>query len=247
MKIVKGQSFPLGVEVRENVINFAVAAPIEKSVKLLLYKEGSTEPDKTIAMNCSIGEVRCIAVEEMDSSLCYYNYEIQSEVLIDPYVKAVSGKSVWGEYRKICNHEIRGKIYQEDYDWEDDHILNIPCEDVIAYSLHVRGFTMDSNSDVLAKGTFEGIVEKIPYLKDLGINQIQCMPVYEFEESVEPVNYWGYGPAFWFSPKNAYSIVGDGVKSFKDMVKSLHKAGIEIVLEMPFHENIPKQMRLLNI
>lgn len=88
-----------------------------------------------------------------------------------------------------------------DYDWEGDHTLQIPYHQVIAYSLHIRGFTRHPSSKVKAKGTFQGVIEKLEYLKDLGINQIHCMPVYEFEECQIYRNYWGYGAGSYFAPK----------------------------------------------
>ena len=157
MKIVKGQPFPLGVEKIENRINFSLSAPSGKSVNLLLYRERSSEPDEVVKMESSVGEVRCIALEKVDGSLLFYNYEINGEIIADPYVKAISGKHAWGEKKKICMHEIRGKIYEKEFEWEEDKPLEIPYEDVIAYSLHVRGFTMDPHSEVSSKGTFEGI------------------------------------------------------------------------------------------
>lgn len=244
MKVVKGQPFPLGVDKKGNAVNFAVAAPTEKSVKLLLYKKDVKEPEEVVEMDTSVGTVRCISLEEMDSSLLFYNYEIADKVVVDPYVKSIYGKHKWGEDKDADVQEICGKIDVEDYDWEEDAILSIPYEDVIAYSLHVRGFTKNSYSDVREKGTFEGIIEKIPYFKELGVNQIHCMPVYEFQECTEPVNYWGYGPAYYFAPKNAYSAKGDGPKSLKNLVKALHKAGIELVLEMPFDDSVPQQMMI---
>ena len=244
MKIMKGQPFPLGVSKIEDRMNFAVAVPEGKDVKLLLYTEIGTEPAKEIALERSMGEVCSLSLSEIDSSFVYYNYKTEDEIILDPYVKAIAGKKTWGEKKDPDKQEICGKFILDDYDWENDRPLKIPYEDVIAYSLHVRGFTKDNDSDVSAKGTFEGIVEKIPYLKELGINQVQCMPVYEFDECVEPVNYWGYGPAYYFAPKNAYSNVGDGVKSLKDMVKALHKAGIEVVLEMPFHDSTPHYLMI---
>ena len=242
MKIMKGQSFPLGVSNNNDRINFAAAVPKGKSVKVLLYAEMNKEPVKEIELVPSIGEVCCVSLSEIDEALVYYNFQTENDVFLDPCVKAIAGKTVWGEEKDINKHEVCGKIFMEEYDWEDDQPLKIPYEDVIAYSLHVRGFTKDKYSGVSFKGTFEGIVEKIAYLSELGINQVQCMPVYEFVECMEPVNYWGYGPAYYFAPKNAYSSTGDGVKSLKDMVKALHKAGIEVVLEMPFHDDTPKYL-----
>lgn len=244
MKIMKGQPFPLGVSITEDRVNFAVAVPEGKCVKLLLYTEAGTEPVEEIELETSMGEVCCVSLSEMDPSFVYYNYKVNDTVIMDPYVKKIVGKHIWGEEKDIKKHEVCGVVFEESYDWEGDKNPSIPYEDVIAYSLHVRGFTKDKYSEVTAKGTFEGVVEKLPYLKELGINQVQCMPVYEFEECRNPVNYWGYGPAYYFAPKNAYSEVGDGVKSLKDMVKAFHKAGIEVVLEMPFHESVPKYLMI---
>lgn len=244
MKIVKGQPFPLGVTRSEGRINFAVQVPEGKRAKLLLYTETRKSPAAEVEMEASIGEVSCVALADMDSSLLFYNYQIDYEIVVDQYVKSLSGKQKWGESGNVKKHEVCGDIFTEEYDWEEDEPLKIPYEDVIAYSLHIRGFTKDQYSDVSAKGTFEGVIEKIPYFLELGINQVQCMPVYEFEECKDPVNYWGYGPAYYFAPKNAYSSDGSGVRSLKDMVKALHKAGIEVVLEMPFDKTTPKQLMI---
>lgn len=242
MKIVKGQPFPLGITKIEDRINFAVTVPEGKSASLLLYAETGAEPAKEVELARSIGEVCCVSLEELDAAVSYYNYRIDNEVILDPFVKSIAGKQIWGEEKEVQKHELCGKIFLDEYEWENDEPLRIAWEDVIAYSIHVRGFTQDNYSNVSKKGTFEGVVEKIPYLTELGINQLQCMPVYEFDECKEPVNYWGYGPAYHFAPKNAYSGCGDGVKSLKDMVKALHKAGIEVVLEMPFDDSTPKYL-----
>ncbi len=244
MRRVKGQPFPLGVTNKQGIVNFSVAIPKGKSAKLLLYTEQSAEPVEMIELDSAIGEVRCAALADMDESVLFYNYQIDGQVMTDPYVKKLSGKSMWGEFDDADSHKVRGYILMDPYDWEDDKLLQIPYEEVIAYTLHVRGYTKDKNSGVQAKGTFEGIVEKIPYLKELGINQVQCMPIYEFDECKEPINYWGYGPGYYFSPKNAYSATGNGILSFKNMVKALHASGIEVVLEMPFEENISKQLMI---
>ena len=106
---------------------------------------------------------------------------------------------------------------------------------MIAYSLHVRGFTKHSSSGVAHKGTFDGVTEKLPYLQKLGINQIHLMPVYEFDENQRHVNYWGYGKAYFFAPKASYA-AGDPVNEMKSLVRQMHLAGIEVILEMPFTE-----------
>ena len=241
MKKVNGQPFPLGVSRIENCINFALPVSGEKKCNLLIYPVGEAEPFEIFEMDQTFGEMQCLAIENLDITAYEYMYEVDGNLFADPYARALSGKKKWGEI--VPSNELRSGFYQPEYDWEDDRPLEIPYHEVIAYSLHVRGYTMDS-SLVKEKGTFEGLTEKIPYLQELGINQIQCMPVYEFEECKEPVNYWGYGPAYYFVPKHAYSAKGDAVTSLKDMVKAFHKAGIEVVLELPFENGTPKQLMM---
>lgn len=239
MKRTKGQPLPLGVTITGNRANFSVVVPRGKKCRLLLYRTGETMPCEAYDMEDMIGEVRYLAILEFNPDDYEYNYEVEDEVMIDPYVKALSGRSVWGAEADVSKHEVRGILYHREYDWKEDESPDYPYEEIISYSLHVRGFTKDAYSKVVRKGTFEGVIEKIPYLKELGINQIQCMPVYEFEERGRICNYWGYGPAYYFAPKSSYSAHGDGVKSLKDMVKACHTEGIAVVLEMPFETHVP--------
>lgn len=242
MKEIQGRPLPLGVTMIGNTMNFSVAVPQEKECQLLLYHAGEKKPCMSFGMKKSIGEVRYIALEDIDPSEYEYNYEMDGEIVVDPYVKALAGREKWGQARDVQMHEVRGKLDIKEYDWEGDAPLQLPYHSIIAYSLHVRGFTKHSSSKVKAKGTFRGVIEKIPYLKELGINQIQCMPVYDFEENLQYCNYWGYGDAYCFAPKGAYAYSKDAVNELKDMVKSCHREGIEVVLEMPFSGNVPKQM-----
>lgn len=242
MKEIQGRPLPLGVTMIGNTMNFSVAVPQEKECQLLLYHAGEKKPCMSFGMKKSVGEVRYIALEDIDPSEYEYNYEMDGEIVVDPYVKALAGREKWGQARDVQMHEVRGKLDIKEYDWEGDAPLQLPYHSIIAYSLHVRGFTKHSSSKVKAKGTFRGVIEKIPYLKELGINQIQCMPVYDFEENLQYCNYWGYGDAYCFAPKGAYAYSKDAVNELKDMVKSCHREGIEVVLEMPFSGNVPKQM-----
>ena len=242
MKEIQGRPLPLGVTRIGNTMNFSVAVPQEKECQLLLYHAGEKKPCMSFGMKKSMVEVRYIALEDIDPSEYEYNYEMDGEIVVDPYVKALAGREKWGQARDVQMHEVRGKLDIKEYDWEGDAPLQLPYHSIIAYSLHVRGFTKHSSSKVKAKGTFRGVIEKIPYLKELGINQIQCMPVYDFEENLQYCNYWGYGDAYCFAPKGAYAYSKDAVNELKDMVKSCHREGIEVVLEMPFSGNVPKQM-----
>ena len=131
--------------------------------------------------------------------------------------------------------KLRTRIVTDTFDWGKSQFPHLKKEDVIAYSLHVRGFTKHSSSGVAHKGTFDGVTEKLPYLQKLGINQIHLMPVYEFDENQRHVNYWGYGKAYFFAPKASYA-AGDPVNEMKSLVRQMHLAGIEVILEMPFTE-----------
>lgn len=242
MREVQGQPLPLGINISGDHVNFSVAVPEGERCWLLLYRAGEEEPKERYEMTEAIGEVRFLALEGMDPADYEYNYMIGGEVTVDPYARGLAGRDIWGKERDIQKHEVRGVLKSGRYDWEGDEPLKLPFHSIVAYSLHVRGFTKHTSSGVEKKGTFSGVVEKLPYLKDLGINQIQCMPVYEFEECGRFRNYWGYGPAYYFAPKSAYAASGDGERELKDMVKACHKEGIEVVLEMPFTGDTSKQL-----
>lgn len=244
MRTDKGRIYPLGVSVLKNSVNFSVAVEQGKKCELLLYKAGGKSPFWNIEMKeePNHGMLRAIQVEGVDPEEWEYNFRMDGIECLDPYVRAVSGKKNWGEPLEE-GRVPRGRIVVDDYDWEGDSPLQIPYEEVVAYSLHVRGFTKHSSSKVKNKGTFSGVVEKIPYMRHLGINQIHLMPIYEFEENGKYKNYWGYGEAYWFAPKAAYAKSHDQVKELKDMVKSCHRSGIEVILNLPFtaevsHSNI---------
>lgn len=239
MRTDKGRIYPLGASTVENGINFSIAVERGKKCELLLYKAGGRSPFWNIEMKeePDHGMIRSIRLEGLKAEEWEYNFRIDGIECLDPYVKAVAGKNNWGEAsEEDCIP--RGRIVLDDYDWEGDMPLQIPYEEVVAYSLHVRGFTKHSSSKVKNKGTFSGIAEKIPYMIHLGINQIHLMPIYEFEENGKYKNYWGYGDAYWFAPKAAYAKSWDQVKELKDLVKKCHQFGIEVVLNLPFEAGV---------
>ena len=230
MRKSKGYPLPLGVSERDGVVNFAVAVEKGKACALCIYKPGQENAELQIELPEAEaqGIVRFIGLPLSDVKGKEYNYLIDGEYVLDPYVKSIS------------DTESRGKLVLDAYDWEGDKPLELPYHDVIAYSLHVRGFTKHASSGVKNKGTFQGVIEKIPYLQELGINQIQCMPVYAFKEHARYQNYWGYGDAFCFAVKKEYAAGECAETELKDMVKACHKNGIEVVLYMPFTEQMRK-------
>lgn len=247
MKKTIGRPQPFGAVVERDRVNFAVQVPAGKTCELLVYRRGEETPRFCFDMpeEEGIGEVRFLALEEIDAAEYEYNFRVGGRVYVDPYVKELAGREKFGVPRDVQQHQIRGRMVSAEYDWEDDRPLKLPWSQVVAYSLHVRGFTKHSSSKAAHKGTYLGVIDKIPYLKDLGINQIQCMPVYEFEECEKgKINYWGYGRGYYFAPKEAYAAGKSAVRELKDMVKACHREGIEVVLEMPFMEGIPAQTAL---
>ncbi len=176
-------------------------------------------------------------------------------LLLDPYAKALTGGSDWGVlYRRKgkikpqSSFQRRCCIVEDHFAWEGDRPLNIPLKDTIIYEMHVRGFTQHPSSGVKHPGTYAGVVEKIPYFKKLGITAVELMPVAEFNEMentrVDPStgrplkNFWGYSPLAFCSPKASYAVNGrngNQVREFKEMVKALHKAGIEVILDVVFN------------
>ena len=244
MRKTEGSPLPFGAAAKERKVNFSVQVPMGKTCELLLYREGNTKPEVCFDMpeEEGIGEVRFLSVEEIDPEKYEYNFLIDGKVCTDPYAKEIAGREVFGKRQNDDKHGVRAKIQVSDYDWGEDRPIRHPWNEVVSYSIHVRGFTKHSSSKVLHRGTYQGVIEKIPYLKELGVNQIQCMPIYEFDECAKTkINYWGYGPAFYFAPKEAYSSDGCAVRELKDMVKACHKADIEVVLEMPFAAGISEQ------
>ena len=166
-------------------------------------------------------------------------------VLLDPYAKEIHSPD-WGRPRSCLGKEPCCLIDQHRYDWEGDRPLGIPLRDSVIYELHVRGFTRHPSAGAAHPGTFRGLTEKIPYLQRLGVTAVELMPVTEFNENettfVNPEtgerlkNFWGYSPLSFFAPKTGYSSdLNHPLREFRDMVKALHRAGIEVILDIVYN------------
>lgn len=241
-------------------VNFTVCSVEATEVELLLYHRGKKEPYAVLPFpkHYRIGGVYSMFVFGLDIFDFEYAYRVdgpyepkkglifdRSKPLLDPYAKAVTGQSVWGE-QPNQDHEYRARVVVNDFDW-GDHVDPVrPIEDLIIYELHVRGFTKDPSSNVAHPGTFEGIREKIPYLKDLGITAMELMPVFEFDETMGKrevngrtlLDYWGYNPVSFFSPNTSYTAKKEFNREgdeLKDLIKDLNSNGIEVILDVVFN------------
>ena len=244
--------YPLGVTQEENGVHILVQGRAGE-VRLLLYRPGEKKPCEEIPFDPKyrMGDVWELALDRTDFASFEYNFMIYGKIVTDPNARVITGREKWAD-RKRAGKPVRGRILSEEFDWEDDVNPEIPYAETILYKLHVRGFTVHASSGVSARGTYAGVVEKIPYLKELGITAVELMPVTEFDEIMmsssgsgfhnakqEPtgyVNYWGYGPSYLYAVKTAYAsretMSAEG--EFKTLVRELHKAGIECIPEMYF-------------
>lgn len=260
-----GQSFPLGATINKEGVNFCVFSKNSQAVELLFFdKVEDATPSKIIPLDPEENKTFYywhIFVPGIKEGQLYgyrvhgeFNPEKglwfdESKLILDPYAKAIAlGENYDRNAAKKVGENNFGKamksvvVDQDNYDWEDDQPLQIPYKKTIIYELHVAGFTKNPNSGVNDKlrGTYLGLIEKIPYLKELGITAVELMPVHQFDPQDAPngTNYWGYSPIGFFAPHHAYGTTDDPLKTvneFKDMVKALHKAGIEVILDVVYN------------
>lgn len=256
MIISKGNPLLKGSTKLKDSYNFTFSCEAD-SVKLLLYSPTGASLEETVDMTqkYKTGDVFAVNIRGVNLDKLLYCYEVDGKKIIDPYAKTISGCEVFGEQKET---EHLSRVCLTPYDWEGDEPLCIPYDESIFYKFSVRGFTKSITSKVRHKGTFRGITEKLPYLKELGITAVMLMPAYEFDEigrfpqlydngygkyasgPIEGrINYWGYGKGFYFAPKASFTSVSikktDYTTELKDMVKKFHQNGIEVIMEMHFH------------
>ncbi|MCR4690822.1 MAG: hypothetical protein K5739_05735 [Lachnospiraceae bacterium] len=215
--------------------------------------------------DCRIGNTYAVRICADMSQYRYYLFYCDEKLIMDPYAKAVEGRNVWGRLQKE-EKPLKGILPSEEaFDWGKDRCPETDYKDTIIYGLHVRGFTKHPSSGVPKdhRGTFEGVEDKIPYFKELGVTAIECMPVYEFNEMIlNPayeatektaelygsdaniinanwqyrINYWGFADHgnYFFAPKTSYSAYHDPVRSFKKLIRALHANGMEMIMQIYF-------------
>lgn len=241
-------------------VNFTIQSHGATSCELLLFHRKAEEPFASLKFpdNYKIGFVYSMIVFGLDVEEFEYAYRLdgpydekrglrfdKTKILLDPYARAVTGQSQWG-CKNNPQHSYRARVVQNNFDWGLERSEPIPMEDLVIYELHVRGFTKSSTSNVACPGTFRGLEEKIPYLKKLGINAVELMPVFEFDEmrdarlidENELLDYWGYNPVCFFAPNTSYT---SGVEynregmELKHLIKALHDNEIDVILDVVFN------------
>ena len=257
-----GFPLPLGATALPHGVNFAVYSRHATACAVVLYEPGAATPFAEIPFPAEfrVGDVHAMSIFDLDAEEFEYGFRMdgpfapqqghrfdRERVLIDPTSRAIAWRPTWGR-RDPHLTTPRGRLIAEDFDWEDDHPLELPLEDLVIYEMHVRGFTRHATSGVRFPGTYAGLREKIPYLVELGVNCVELLPIFEFDETevdrVNPVtgerlvNYWGYSTLGFYAPKAAYAATGPchlQADEFKTLVKELHRNGIEVILDVVFN------------
>ena len=239
-------------------VNFTLISMGATSCELVLFRRGEDEPATVIKIpeHYKIGQVYSIIVFGLDIREFEYAYRLdgpydpvrgllfnKDNYLLDPYAKAVAGQSRW---RKPADNHYKARVVEDDYDWGDFINPTIPMSDLIIYELHVRGFTRHLSSGVAHPGTFDGIMEKIPYLRELGVNAVELMPIFEFDEMLgarehngnELIDYWGYNSVCFFSPNTSYTAgleFNREGNELKRLIRTLKENGMEVILDVVFN------------
>ena len=264
-QIQKGRSFPLGATVSGDGTNFSVYSKHATGIELLLFDcVDDSRPARVISIDAVTNRTYHywhIFVPKVKAGRIY-GYRVKgpfdppsgmrfdpSKVLLDPYGRGVAVPKNYSRDEARMRGDnaataIKSVVTDPSaYDWERDTPLKRPSSQTIVYEMHVRGFTRHPSSGIAEKtrGTFAGLIEKISYLKELGVTAVELMPVFQFDPQDAPrgqVNYWGYAPVSFFAPHQAYSSLRDPLgplDEFRDMVKALHRAGIEVILDVVFN------------
>ena len=249
-----------GATVIPGGVNFTIQSHKATSCELLLFHREAEEPFAVLPFpdNYRIGFCYSMIVFGLDIEEFEYAYRLdgpydekkglrfdRTKILLDPYARAVTGQSHWG-HKNNPQHGYRARVVHSNFDWGQQRHTSIPMEDLIIYELHVRGYTKDASSGVKHPGTFDGLKEKIPYLKGLGVNAVELMPVFEFDEMRDArlidenllLDFWGYNPVSFFAPNTSYSSSKEYNREgmeLKSLIKELHDQNREVSLDVVFN------------
>ena len=262
-----GCAHPLGITVSRDGVNFSLFSQDATEVVLLLFDSPTAiEPMQTVRFDpftnktfhfwhvlvrgCGEGFFYAFRVDGPNEPARGHRFN-PNKVLVSPYARSIS-RRLWkradaiGPRDNVATSMRCAIVDLSAYDWEGDRPLNLPMHASIIYEMHVGGFTRSRSAGVARPGTFAAVIEKIPYLKALGITAVELLPIFEFDDSAVSLNpageavgnYWGYSPIGFFAPHSGYAVTGDAVShlnEFRDLVKALHKAGIEVILDVVFN------------
>ena len=249
-----------GATVIPGGVNFTIQSHKATSCELLLFHREAEEPFAVLPFpdNYRIGFCYSMIVFGLDIEEFEYAYRLdgpydekkglrfdRTKILLDPYARAVTGQSHWG-HKNNPQHGYRARVVHSNFHWGQQRHTSIPMEDLIIYELHVRGYTKDASSGVKHPGTFDGLKEKIPYLKGLGVNAVELMPVFEFDEMRDArlidenllLDFWGYNPVSFFAPNTSYSSSKEYNREgmeLKSLIKELHDQNMEVILDVVFN------------
>jgi isoamylase len=241
-----------------NGVNFTIHTHCGTACELLLFHRDEAEPYAILPFpeEYKIGDVYSMIVFGLDIETFEYAYRIdgphkpeegelfdRKNILLDPYARAVAKQRIWGNKQDGAYH---ARVVKDTFDWGDMPQSSRELCDLVIYELHVRGFTKHESSGVKNKGTFAGLKEKIPYLKELGINAVELMPIFEFDETMNSrevngkrlLDYWGYNTVGFFAPNTSYTAAEEYNQEgteLKEMIKELHDNGIEVILDVVFN------------
>lgn len=260
--------YPLGAEIESDGIRFSFVSK-EADCGILLFDRVTGKKLDRIPFSPEdrIGNVYCKTIDDLDASRITYQFYIDDKTIPDWRARVFPGRVVYGKEREWS--DLKAGFLTQGFDWEGDRRPRIPYHQALVYCLHVRGFTRHSSSKVKNRGTFAGIQEKIPYLKEIGVTTLELQPAYEFteipsreellvefpcgagpmdgdSETLRKLNYWGYKEGYYYTPKAAYAASEDPTVEFKELVRALHKNGMELVMQMYFPSGV-NRCELLDI
>lgn len=254
--------YPLGAHVEEDGIRFAFVSK-KMCCGVLLFDRRTGKKIGTVPFSDEdrVGNIYCKTLSDLDASRITYQFYEEDRIVPDRRARVFPGKVKYGKERPWA--QMRAGFLTGSFDWGQDKFPRIPYDRMLGYCMHVRGFTRHISSNVKNRGTFAGIAEKIPYLKEIGVTTLELQPAYEFTEmaadeellqdrpgaaAVEDVrglggkklNYWGYKKGYYYAPKAAYAASEDPTVEFKALVKALHENGMELIMQLYFPRDVKR-------
>ena len=266
--IIEGNYAKIGVSKMADTVYFTFEGEKEKKCAILLYTSNEEQVKIPVPDEYCIGALRSVGIRGLKWKKLNYNYEFDGKLVFDRHARKVIGREKWADPERLqAHHQVRAGFDFAEFDWCGDRFPEIPREQMVMYKLNVRSFTMDGGALGRKKGTFAGVMDKIPYLKELGVTSLELMPVYEFEELMAPkgvqrdveswsenakegylleedkapaykINCWGYLSGDYYAPKASYASTDEPSVELKKLIRELHKNQMECILEMYFDEKM---------